>query len=168
MRAITTTSIETLPARGRRNWKKPSEARDAVYRNRRRIRDVRGEHLLRQRVGRLERPCAYLYETGRMRCVHRQGHGNILKRLLLHAGALNLGLLMRQLVGIGTPRSLQSRALTLLRCVWSLVRLPETFWALSGLFINLINTSTSLDDLLARCKDSRLDLLIRAVFTTGC
>ena len=54
----------------------------------------RGKRLLRQRGERLERPFAHLYETGRMRRVHLRGHGNILKRVLLHACALNLGLLM--------------------------------------------------------------------------
>ena len=34
-----------------------------------------------------------------------RGHDNILKRVLPQACALNLGLLMRQLAGIGTPRS---------------------------------------------------------------
>jgi hypothetical protein len=35
--------------------------------------------------------------------VHLRGHTNILKRVLLHTGALNLGLLMRTLCGVGTP-----------------------------------------------------------------
>jgi Transposase DDE domain len=35
------------PDRGRRNWTKHPEARDAVYRNRRRIRGARGQRLLR-------------------------------------------------------------------------------------------------------------------------
>ena len=35
------------PGRGRRNWKKNPAARDAVYRNRRRIRGPRGLRLLR-------------------------------------------------------------------------------------------------------------------------
>jgi hypothetical protein len=34
----------------------------------------------------------------------------VLKRLLVHAGAFNLGLWMRTLFGIGTPRGLQGRA----------------------------------------------------------
>lgn len=97
------------PNRGRSNWTKTPAARDAVYRNRRRIRGVRGKRLLRQRGERLERPSAHLCETGRMRRVHLRGHDNILKRLLIHAGGLNLGLLLRQLFGIGTPRSLQGR-----------------------------------------------------------
>jgi len=33
----------------------------------------------------------------------------MLKRLLVHAGAFNLGLWMRTLFGVGTPRSLQGR-----------------------------------------------------------
>ena len=38
-----------------------------------------------------------------------RGHLNILKRLIVHAGAFNLGLLMRQVFGRGTPRGLQGR-----------------------------------------------------------
>ena len=45
-----------------------------------------------------------------MRRVHLRGHPNILKRLLVHVCGFNLGLLMRQLTGVGTPRSLQGRA----------------------------------------------------------
>ena len=40
---------------------------------------------------------------------HLRGHDNILKRLLVHTGGFNLGLLMRALVGVGTPRGLQGR-----------------------------------------------------------
>jgi hypothetical protein len=44
------------PDRGRRNWKKNPGARQAVYRNRRRIHGTRGQRLLRLRGERLERP----------------------------------------------------------------------------------------------------------------
>ena len=97
------------PDRGRRNWKKKAAARDAVYANRRRIRGTRGLALQRHRSERLERPNAHLYETGGMRRTHLRGHTNILKRLLVHIGGFNLGLLMRTLFGIGTPRGLQGR-----------------------------------------------------------
>ena len=83
------------PDRGRRNWRGKPTARAAVYRNRRRIRGARGQRLLRQRGERLERPFAHLYETGALRCVHLRGHPNILKRVLVHTGGFNLGLLMR-------------------------------------------------------------------------
>ena len=76
--------------------------RDAVYANRRRIRGERGQLLMRQRGELLERPNAHLYETGGMRRTHLRGHGNILKRLLVHVAACNLGLWMRTLTGIGT------------------------------------------------------------------
>jgi hypothetical protein len=39
-----------------------------------------------------------------MRRTHLRGHTNILKRLLIHAGGFNLGLLLRALLGVGTPR----------------------------------------------------------------
>ena len=97
------------PDRGRRNWTGKAAARCAVYANRRRIRGNRGQRLLRQRGERLERPNAHLYETGGMRRVFLRGHSNILKRLLIHVCGANLGLLMRQLIGVGTPRSLQGR-----------------------------------------------------------
>ena len=77
--------------------------------------------MLRQRGELLERPNAHLYETGRMRRVHLRGHANILKRLLGHVCGANLGLLMRQLTGVGTPRSLQGRAAALLGALINLL-----------------------------------------------
>jgi transposase len=97
------------PKRKRRRWNGNREAQIAVYENRRRIRRNRGKALLRQRGERLERPFAHLYETGRMRRTHLRGRENILKRMLIHVSALNLGFLMRSTFGIGTPRSLQGR-----------------------------------------------------------
>ena len=46
----------------------------------------------------------------RERRVHLRGHPNILKRLLVQVAGCNLGLLLRQLMGVGTPRNLQGRA----------------------------------------------------------
>ncbi len=57
--------------------------------------------LLRQRGERLERPMAHLYETGRMRRTHLRGHPNLLKRLLIHVSAFNLGLVLSQQFGVG-------------------------------------------------------------------
>jgi transposase len=165
LEAVGVRSYISEPDRGRRHWKDHPEARDAVYRNRRRIRGARGKRLLRQRGERLERPFAHLYETGRMRRVHLRGHHNILKRVLLQAGALNLGLLMRHLVGIGTPRSLQGRAVALLRGFWSLIRLPETLW---DVIWTRCRPSTSLGELLAHRDDRRLNSCVATVSTTGC
>ena len=108
------------PDRGRRQWKKKPDARAAVYANRRRIRGTRGLTLQRRRSERLERPNAHLYETGGMRRTHLRGHANILKRLLVHVGGFNLGLLMRTLVGVGTPRGLQGRLAAFIALVMTL------------------------------------------------
>jgi transposase len=122
LEAIGVRSYISEPDRGQRNWKKNPAARDAVYRNRRRIRGPRGLRLLRLRGERLERPFAHLYETGGMRRVHLRGHTNIRKRLLIHAGAFNLGLIMRQLIGVGAPRGLQGRLSAVLATLLMLIR----------------------------------------------
>ena len=124
------------PERGRRNWKGREEARDAVYGNRRRIRSERGRRLQRRRGELVERPFAHLYETGGMRGVYLRGHPNILKRLLVHVAGLNLGLLLRQMIGVGTPRGLQGRA-------------AAGVWALIGLFVGL---RSGLERLLTRFR----------------
>ena len=165
LEAVGVRSYISEPDRGRRNWQDNGEARDAVYRNRRRIRGVRGKRLLRQRGERLERPCANLYETGRMRRVHLRGHDNIRKRLLVHAGALNLSLLMRRLFGVGTPRGLQDHASALLAGLWSLLWHPETtatpiwtcFWP-----------SASPTDFAARREPRGIRLGLVKAFATGC
>ena len=102
-------SYVSEPDRGRRDWSKDPEARAPVYGNRRRMRGRRGRRLMRQRGERIERSFAHLYDTGGMRRTHLRGHTNILKRLLIHAGGFNLGLVMRHLIGIGPPRGLQGR-----------------------------------------------------------
>ena len=107
-------SYVSEPDRGRRDWSKDPEARAPVYGNRRRMRGRRGRRLMRQRGERIERSFAHLYDTGGMRRTHLRGHTNILKRLLIHAGGFNLGLVMRHLIGIGTPRGLQGRVAAVL------------------------------------------------------
>lgn len=98
------------PKRGRRKWTNKRVERDAVYANRRRIRGTRGKQLLSQRGVMLERSFAHCYETDGMRRVHLRGRENILKRLLVHVAGFNLSLVMRLLIGKGTPRGLQDLA----------------------------------------------------------
>jgi transposase len=97
------------PDRGRRHWTQTPAAQAPVYGNRRRIRGARGTRLMRRRGEYVERSFAHVYDTGGLRRTHLRGHQNILKRLLVHAGAFNLGLLMRKAFGRGTPRGLQGR-----------------------------------------------------------
>ena len=56
-----------------------------------------------------------------MRRTHLRGHENILKRLLIHAGGFNLGLLIRSILGVGTPRGLQGRLAAVLAVVSTLI-----------------------------------------------
>ncbi len=92
------------PNRGRRKGKR--DAQKAVYANRRRIRSNRGKRLLCQRGEKVERVFAHMLGTGGMRRAHVRGQENIRKRMLVHAAAFNLGLLMRKLYRVGTPRAL--------------------------------------------------------------
>jgi transposase len=118
------------PERGRRVWtddqtgEVKSAERAAVYANRRRIRGQRGKGLLRKRGELVERTFAHCYETGGMRRTHLCGHLKILKRLLIHVAGFNLGLVMRQLLGIGKPRRVQDE-------------LAAAFSALLGLLFGL-------------------------------
>src|SRR5947209_13401 len=86
---------------------KPPEQKDAVYANRRRTRGQRGKKLQRMRSERLERSFAHVCETGGARRTWLAGIENVQKRYLISAAAHNLGLLMRSLFKMGTPRGLQ-------------------------------------------------------------
>ena len=107
MKARGVRSYCSEPDRGRRRWKGKRAEQAAVYANRRRIRGGRGKGLLKQRGEKIERSFAHCYETGGLRRLHLRRHPNILKRLLVHGAAFNLGLVMRKIFGHGTPRGLQ-------------------------------------------------------------
>jgi len=110
LQALAESEVRTYisePDRGRRRWDGKPEAQQAVYGNRRRIGGEHGKELLRQRGELLERSFAHTYETGGMRRVHLRGRANILKRILIHIGGFNLSLVMRALLGKGTPRGYQ-------------------------------------------------------------
>jgi len=98
---------------GKRHWVGKEDQRDAVYENRRRLKRAKGKQLLRKRGELIERSFAHCYETGGMRRTHLRKHDNILKRLLIHVAGMNLGLLLRKVCGIGTPRGLQGLSFTL-------------------------------------------------------
>lgn len=100
------------PKRGRQQWKGQQTEQHAVYSNRRRIRGNHGKQLLRLRGERVERTFAHIYDTGGMRRTHLRQHANILKRLLIHVGAFNLGLVLRTLLGKGTPRGMHGASPT--------------------------------------------------------
>jgi hypothetical protein len=82
---------------------------------------------LRRRGELVERSFAHCYETGAMRRCHLRGHENILKRQLIHVGAFNLRLILRTLLGAGTPRESRN-----LRSVLVLLVLLVLFLFLRG------------------------------------
>src|SRR6266576_3352878 len=103
------TYIPEKKQKGRRNWEGKAEEQQAVYANRRRVRGEYGKSLLRRRGELVERSFAHCYETGAMRRCHLRGQENILKRQLVHVGAFNLSLILRKLLGAGTPREWKNR-----------------------------------------------------------
>jgi transposase len=123
--ALGVRSYVAEPDRGRRDWSKEPEAQAPVYGNRRRTRGRRGRRLMCQRGERIERSFAHVYDTGGMRRTHLRGHQNILKRLLIHAGGFNLGLLIRTMLGVGTPRGLQGRMARVLATIFVLLDAPR-------------------------------------------
>jgi hypothetical protein len=113
----------------------------------------------------LERPFAHLYETGGMRRLHLRGHTNILKRLLIHTSGFNLGLLMRRLIGVGTPRGLQGRVRALLGL---LLMLTRALWRLAaGHWLSSQLASTQECVSIARYERA-LNGAMKTAFTTGC
>src|SRR5437867_4845077 len=129
LHAVGVRSYIAEPERGRRHWTNAPHAQHAVYGNRRRIRGVRGKRLMRQRGEYVERSFAHVYDTGGMRRTHLRGHPNILKRLLIHASAFNLGILMRTVFGVGAPRRLQGAPLDARSLEIAFVTLYERLWA---------------------------------------
>ena len=120
------------PDRGRRRWRGKSAEQAAVYANRRRVRGERGKALLRRRGELLERPFAHCYDRGGMRRTHLRGHPKILKRLLIHVAGFNLALVMRSVLGVGTPRGLRDLSAVLSSLDHGLVRLCHVVFILVG------------------------------------
>lgn len=100
------------PDRGRRKWTVRDTAEQAfkraeqaaVYRNRRRRKGNRSKRLHRKRAELVERSFEHVLDDGGMRRAHLRGRENIAKRYLIQTAAFNLGLIMRKLIGFGTPK----------------------------------------------------------------
>jgi transposase len=105
---------------------KPAEQERAFRNNRRRIHGRCGRRLQRLRRVLCERSFAHTCETGAGRRSWLRGLVNVAKRYVIHAAAYNLGVILRKLFGVGTPRSLQGRAAAacaaLLAIFWALCR----------------------------------------------
>jgi transposase len=90
-----------------RRTDKPPELKRAVYANRRRTKTAKSKRFQRLRSERNERSFAHVCETGGARRTWLCGIEKIRKRYLIAAAARNLGIVMRAVFGMGTPRGLQ-------------------------------------------------------------
>jgi transposase len=94
---------------GKRNWQDvPEEKQRAVVNNRRRTRRPKSKRLQRLRSERVERSFAHVCDSGGTRRSWLAGIEKVQKRYLIAAMARNLGLVMRKLFAIGTPKGLQA------------------------------------------------------------
>jgi transposase len=95
---------------GVNRWRGDTEARRAVYNNRARLRSGVAREAFRLRAELVERGFALVLDRGGMRRAWLRGRENLKKRYLVHVAGYNLGLIMRLLVGAGTPREFLARA----------------------------------------------------------
>ena len=90
-------------------WHGDTKARDAVYANRNRLRSAVGKTAMRRRAEIVERSFAHNLERGGMRRTWLRGRENVHKRYVIHVAGHNLGILMRLLIGAGTPKEAAAR-----------------------------------------------------------
>jgi transposase len=95
-------------------WRGDLDARRAVYGNRARLRSGIGKEGLALRAEKVERSFALTLDRGGLRRTWLRGRENVQKRYFVHVAAYNLGLVMRQLLGAGTPKELVARGARLL------------------------------------------------------
>jgi transposase len=102
--------IAERKARGVHRWHGDEAARRAVYNNRARLRSEVAREAFKRRAELCERGFALVLDRGGMRRAWLRGRENLRKRYLVHVAGYNLGLVMRLLVGAGTPREFLARA----------------------------------------------------------
>ncbi len=102
--------IAEKKAAGVSRWHGDDEARRAVYNNRARLRSGAAKEAFKLRAELCERGFALVLDRGGMRRAWLRGRENLHKRYLVHVAGYNLGLVMRLLVGAGTPREFLARA----------------------------------------------------------
>jgi len=149
----------------RRTWKdKPAEQQAAVYANRRRVRGDRSKRLQKLRSEYIERTFAHVCETGGARRTWLRGLEKVRKRYLVQVAARNLGLILRKVFGIGTPRSLQG-AWALL-CLLYLAMRTHIRPSVAPWFVRFARSLKQLGILIVRLTDPRF--AANLAFSTGC
>ncbi len=98
------TRIAAPKQTGFSRWHGDEAARRAVTNNRARLKSGVAREAFKLRAEIVERCFAHNLDRGGMRRIWLRGRENVHKRYLLHIAGHNLSLLMRQLIGAGTPR----------------------------------------------------------------
>jgi len=100
-------------------WHGDDKARVAVYANRTRLGSAVGKQAMRRRAEIVERSFAHNLDRGGMRRTWLRGRENVHKRYLVYVAGHNLGILMRLLIGAGTPKEAAARGLAYLFFVYT-------------------------------------------------
>ena len=103
------TRIAEPKQKGFSRWRGDEAARRAVTNNRTRLKSDIAKEAFKLRAEIVERSFAHCLDRGGMRRTWLRGRENVKKRYLLHVAGHNLSLLMRQLIGAGTPREAADR-----------------------------------------------------------
>ena len=98
------TRIAEPKQKGFSRWHGDEAAQRAVTNNRVRLKSGVARAAFKRRAEIVERCFAHNLDRGGMRRTWLRGRENVHKRYLLHVAGHNLSLLMRQLIGAGTPR----------------------------------------------------------------
>lgn len=100
------TYIAVPAQKGERHWRDKGGYFTArtFYANRDRVSKAKGKAHMRLRGELIERTFAHICETGGHRRTRLRGRENVRKRYLMQVAAANLGLVLRALLGVGTPR----------------------------------------------------------------
>jgi transposase len=85
-------------------WHGDEAARRAVYNNRNRLKSGVARIAFKLRAEKVERSFALILDIGGLRRTWLRGVANVEKRYSIQVAAYNLGLVLRHLFGIGTPR----------------------------------------------------------------
>ena len=131
--------IAEKKVQGVNRWRGDQAARRAVYNNRARLRSGAAKEAFRLRAELVERSFALTLDRGGMRRAWLRGRENLHKRYLVQVAGYNLGLIMRLMVGAGTPREFLARA-----SVQPMLLTTTTADALIGILIVATDTEVAM------------------------
>ena len=160
MGALQQEGIRTVisdPVKNRKAGKLAPEAATTVRNAKRSAKSKSGKALLRKRGMHLERSFAHILDAGGVRRTTLRGLENLNKRFKLAAAFYNLSQLMRQLLGVGTPKQWAAGPKAYFQFLWSIW---VTAWSqMTGRKNTMLATG--------ECRRDKLWLLLRETTKNG-